>query len=87
MEPSLVIVNGFLREYPQGYYKVPIPKQWLQVFVCPDTFNLVAKSVQPPADFDWDDLPMWLIEDPYNFIAFFLFEDEQDAIAFKLTYC
>jgi hypothetical protein len=84
---NLVIVNGFLRENPQGYHRVAIPKKWLLRFVDPETFAIVTKSILPPPDFDWDDLPMWVIEDPLINEGWFLFEDEHDAIAFKLTYC
>jgi len=83
-----VNVNGYLSTMPEGRIKVEVPKSWLPVYVCPQTFEMIAKTVLPPegCDFDWHHMPTWAIVNPYQFVALFLFKDELEALHFKLKY-
>lgn len=89
MAYGLYIINGFMREWPEGYpFQVDIPDDWFQKFVDPSTFQIYSKSIFPPVESGcpWEELPLWVIEDPYFYKGWFLFQDEQTAIEFKLKY-
>jgi hypothetical protein len=65
-----------------------VTEAWMLVFYDPITMCSSVKSVFPPehSPLPWDEMPMWLIEDPAIGICWFLFQDEYEALEFKLKY-
>jgi hypothetical protein len=84
----MVNLNGYLGKLPEDRCELIVPKTWLPVFVCPITYEGMAKTVRPPKGFkfDWSHMPDWAITDSYQFDALFLFKDQFDALTFELRY-
>jgi hypothetical protein len=72
------------------YYKVRVPKDWAHYVIDPVTFEeifvkLYVRTINSAVpDLRYKDLPPYMIH-PTDGI-FFMFEDEMEALTFKLTY-
>jgi hypothetical protein len=84
----LVNLNGYTGELPEDRIKVAIPKEWLSICVCYETYQPIARWVVAPKEcnMDWRHMPDWAITDPYKFEGWFLFKDQFEELTFSLRY-
>lgn len=80
--------GGYYIDPPPDKYRVPVPREWM---VCRYDFIYAmfkVSSVAPPegTDITLNEMPWWMIEHPFRLTAYFLFENDCDAMVFKLTY-
>jgi hypothetical protein len=67
------------------YFKVKIPKEWIHSVIDPHTFEKIFVKVYPRIDgLLYRDLPPFMIHPKEG--GYFMFEDEIEALTFKLTY-
>jgi hypothetical protein len=88
---KLVRVNGFMKPWPKYGTKLALPRNWMTNNVCYKTGKALTYNAFPSPSaiangFKFTEMPTWVIEDPYNFIGWFLFENDIDAMSFKLKY-
>jgi hypothetical protein len=70
------------------YFKVKIPKDWVHYVIDPTTFEPIFTRLRTPpivdANLKYSDLPPCMIHPKEG--GYFMFEDEIEALTFKLTY-
>lgn len=66
------------------YFKVKVPKEWVRSVIDPHTFEEVFLKLYPHKDILYRDLPPYMIHPTEG--GWFMFEDEMEALTFKLTY-
>jgi hypothetical protein len=68
------------------YFKVKIPRKWLRIVIDPNTFDEIFVKVDIPhgLGLKYIDLPPFMIQPKSG--GHFMFEDEMEALTFKLTY-